>query len=283
MSNAVNPRRTFFDRSARSTRRIANSRRRASTRSSNSRTRGRARDAARGLVVDRQRIRPHPHLAVAADHHAALEVDLEVQQVAAALEEVAPVGARVEADDVVGQQAVVDLLAQRRRQHSPGVRLRPRDVHEVVQEDVRARLADHRRQRVEVVVVDHHDRLVGAVDLVDHGLGQVAVDLLVAVLERIDLVPADVRRVAQVPEVVLDEPEHRVGDDVVEAVVGVRVGLHEADPERAALRRFHLERLPAVLARDVEVLRRSSPTRSRSRRDARPGRSAPSPARRSRA
>ena len=178
----------------------------------------------------------------------------------------------MEADDVVGQQAVVDLLAQRGRQHAPRVRLRPRDVHEVVQEDVRPRLADHRRQRVEVVVVDHHDRLVLALDLVDHGLGQVAVDDLVAILERVHLVPADVRRVAQVPEVVLDEPEHRVGDDVVEAVVGVVVGLDEADPERAALGRLDLERLAAVLARDVDVLvghRGGDPDRVAVRREAR--------------
>ena len=96
------------------------------------------RGLARRLVVDRQRIGAHPHLAVLEVHDAALHVDLEVHQVAAALQEVAPVGARVEADDVVGEQAVEDLLADPLRQHAPGVRLRPRDVDEVVQEDVRA-------------------------------------------------------------------------------------------------------------------------------------------------
>ena len=116
-------------------------------------------DQPRGLVVDRQRIGPHPHLALAEAHHAALEVDLEVHQVAAALQEVAPVGAGVKADDVVGQQAREDLLADPRRQHPPGVGLRPGDVDEVVQEDVRARAAHEVGQRVEVVVVDHHDRL----------------------------------------------------------------------------------------------------------------------------
>src|SRR5919107_517874 len=104
MSKAVNPRRTFFERSARSTRRMENSRRRESTRSSSSRTRGR-----------RATVR------------------------------------------------------------------------------------------------------------------EVAVDLLVALLEGEHLVPADVRRVAQVPQVVLDEPQQRVGDDVVEAVVGVLVADHQAD------------------------------------------------------
>jgi hypothetical protein len=105
-----------------------------------------------------------------------------------------------------------------------------------------------------VVVVDHHDRLVLAVDLVDHRAREVPVDRLVALLERVDLVAADVRGVAQVPQVVLDEPEHRVGDDVVEAVVGLGVGLDEPHAERAALRRLDLERLASVLARDVDVL-----------------------------
>ena len=160
----------------------------------------------------------------------------------------------MEADDVVRQQALVDLLADRVREHPPGVRLGPRDVDEVVEEDVRARLADHPGQRVEVVVVDHHDGLFLALDLVDHGLGQVPVDGLVAVVEGLHLVPADVRRVAQVPEVVLDEPEHRVGDDVVEAVVGLGVALDEAHAEGAALGRLDLERLAVVLAGDVDVL-----------------------------
>ena len=48
------------------------------------------------------------------------------------------------------------------------------------------------------------------------------VDDLVAVLPGLDLLAADVRRVGEVPEVVLDEPQHRVRDHVVEAVVGAR-------------------------------------------------------------
>ena len=253
MSNAVKPRRTFLDRSARSTRRIENSRRRAQhllLELAHARPAG---DAARRLVVDRQRVRADPHLAVVDVDDAVLEVDVQVQEVAAAEQEVAPVRTRVEADDVVGQQPVVDLVADRRREHAPGVRLGPRDVDEVVQEDVRPRLADHRRQRVEVVVVDHHDRLVLALDLVHDRARQVRVDPLVALVEGHDLVMADVRRVAQVPQVVLDEPEHRVGDDVVEAVVGLVVGLDEADAERAALGRLDLERPAVVLARHVHV------------------------------
>jgi hypothetical protein len=106
----------------------------------------------------------------------------------------------------------------------------------MVQERVRPGAPDHRRQRVELVVVDHHDRLVDPVDLLEHRLREVLVDDVVAVLERLDLVAADVRGVGEVPEVVLDEPQHRVGEDVVEAVVGLVVGLDEAHAVGAALR-----------------------------------------------
>ena len=141
----------------------------------------------------------------------------------------------------------------------------------MVQEDVGLLAPDDRRQRVEVVVVDHYDRGVLVGDLLEHGVGEVLVDGLVAVLERLDLVAADVGRVALVPEVVLDEPEHRVGDDVVEAVVGLGVGLDEAHAEGPALRRLDLERPAAVLARDLDVLvghRRGDPDRVAVRREA---------------
>ena len=151
----------------------------------------------------------------------------------------------MEADDVVGQQPLVELVADAVGQHAPRVRLRPRDVHEVVQEDVRPRAADDRRQRVQVVVVHHHDGLLDPVDLLDDRLGEVVVDHLVAVVEGLDLAAPHVRGVGEVPEVVLDEPQHRVGDDVVEAVVGLGIGGDEphlvlaarrgADPDRAAV------------------------------------------------
>jgi hypothetical protein len=199
--------------------------------------------------VDRERVGAHPRLmAAVVPDDAAVEVDVVAHQVSAALQEVPPVGARVEADDVVGQEAVVDLGADVARQHPPGVGLRPWDVDEVVQERI-APLAPHqRRQRVEVVVVDHHDRLVTVGDLVQHRPRQVLVDDVVAELERLDLVAPDVRRVGQVPQVVLDEPQHRVREHVVEAVVGVRLGGDELDPVLRPVRRLDRER-PAVVAR----------------------------------
>ena len=141
----------------------------------------------------------------------------------------------------------------RPREHAPGVALRPRDVDEVVQEDVGPGAAHEAGQRVEVVVVDHHHRVVDAVDLLDHGLGEVLVDDVVAVLEGLDLVAPHVRGVAEVPEVVLDEPQHRVGEDVVEAVVGVGVGGHEAHLVLAPARRLDRERPTARLVGAAHV------------------------------
>ena len=215
-------------------------------------------------MVDRQRVGPHPDLALAEAHHAALEVDLEVHQVAAALQEVAPVGAGVEADDVVGEQAREDLLADPRRQHPPGVGLGPGDVDEVVQEDVRARSAHEVGERVEVVVVDHHDRLRCTLELLHDRAREVLVDGVVAELEGLDLLAADVGRVGEVPEVVLDEPQHRVGEHVVEAVVGLGVGDDQPHLELAARPASAPGRPPGVLARDLGVVlvhRRGDPDR----------------------
>ena len=145
----------------------------------------------------------------------------------------------MKADDVVGQQAREDLLADAAGQHAPGVRLGPGDVDEVVQEDVRAGAADEVRERVEVVVVDHHDRFAGVLDLLDDRPGEVLVDDVVAELEGLDLLAADVGGVGEVPQVVLDEPQHRVGEHVVEAVVGLGVADDEAHLVLAAGGRAH--------------------------------------------
>ena len=230
MSKAVKPRSTFFDRSARSTRRIRWSRRRRRISSSCSGDLLARGDRVEALGVDRQRVGAHPGLATVVEHRPALEVGVELHQLAAALEEVVAVGARVEADDVVGEQSLEDLLAHLGGQDAPGVRLRPGDVDEVVEEDVGPRRADQRRTGVEVVVVDHHERLVrGPRSRRARRSREVVVDPLVAVLPGLALLDADVRHVRQVPQVVLDEPEDRVRDHVVEAVVGVGVGRDQPD------------------------------------------------------
>ncbi len=154
----------------------------------------------------------------------------------------------------LAKQAGEDLLADPRGQHPPGVGLGPGNVDEVVQEDVRTGFAHEIGERVEVVVVDHHDRLLTTVELLDDRAREVLVDDVVAELEGLDLLAADVGCVGQIPQVVLDEPQHRVGEDVVEAVVGVRVGDDEPHLELAAGGGAHGEGLPVVLARDLGVV-----------------------------
>ena len=65
----------------------------------------------------------------------------------------------------------------------------------MVQEHVWAGAAHEVRQRVQVVVVHHHDRLGHALQLLHHRPREVVVDGVVAELERLDLLAADVRRV----------------------------------------------------------------------------------------
>ena len=205
---------------------------------------------------------------------APLVVDVGLQQFVAATDEVDAVGVGVEADDVVGEHAAENRLADPARQDAPAIGLGPGDVDEVMQKGVRAGLADHPRGGVEVVVVQHHQRPLAPLDLAQHGSGDVAVDGLVAEVPGVELLLADVGRVGEVPEVVLDEPEDRVGDHVVEALVGFGVGADQQHPVVDAVDR-ELGRSAALFAdRDVLVgHRRGDPERvavgdeSRERRD----------------
>src|ERR671934_381096 len=144
---------------------------------------GRARRELLELVrVDRDRVRsdedpPAPVLG-------ALEVGLEgrAEDVEAAAEEIPPPAARVEADDVVREHAVVDRAPDGLGEHVPVVRLRPRDVHEVRERRVRRLVADHARREVEVVVVEEDGRLGLALELGEHRIREPAVDGHVAAL-----------------------------------------------------------------------------------------------------
>ena len=75
----------------------------------------------------------------------------------------------------------VDVLADVGGEHPPGVGLGPRDVDEVVQEEVWASAPDVLRRHVEVVVVQHHDGIRVVADLLEHRSGEVAIDPAVAV------------------------------------------------------------------------------------------------------
>ena len=111
--------------------------------------------AMQSFGVDRQRIRPDQSLATVMGHGQLVVIDLQVQQSLAAGQEVDAVVGSVKADDVVAEQPIEDRLTDAARQHPPGIRLWPGDVHEVIGEGVRSGGANHRRSRVQVVVVNH--------------------------------------------------------------------------------------------------------------------------------
>src|SRR5205823_13682440 len=78
-------------------------------------------DAPERVRGDRQRVGAHPGLTALEVDHARCFVDVQVEQLPAAEQEVAPVQVRVEADDVVRQNPLVEVLAHVARQHAPRV------------------------------------------------------------------------------------------------------------------------------------------------------------------
>ena len=285
MSKAVKPRSTFFERSARSTRMIRCSRRRAQHLAP--RARRPPRDAAarsQPLGVDRERVGADPGLAAVVEDRAALEVDVELHQLAAAAEEVAAVGAGVEADDVVGEHARGRSPRGSGRAGSASCRAGTRGCGRSGGGRRRARSSRIMPGAgVEVVVVEHHQRLApGPRSALEHRRGDVVVDRPCSRVPGVELLLADVGRVGEVPEVVLDEPEDRVGDHVVEAVVGARVAADQADLGSRSPSSSTSTGPPSPPRRRRRP-RRSSPRRSRARRGARRGRRARSPGRRRRA
>ncbi len=112
--------------------------------------------------------------------------------------------------------------------------------------------------------MEHHQRLAVVGDRLQHRLGDVAVDHRVALVPGVGLLLADVGRVGEVPEVVLDEPQDRVGDHVVEAVVGDGLALDQEHVVGDAVE-LERDRLAVGLAGDGDVLvghRRGDPERA---------------------
>ena len=149
--------------------------------------------------------------------------------------EVDPPAVGVEPDHVVREEPVVDRGPHPLREHVPVVRLRPRDVDEMREQRVRRTVADESRREIEVVVVEEHRRLGCRVQLLDDRVREPLVHPRVAVCPRVLERDVDRRRVRKLPEVVLQEPEHRVRDDVVEPVVRRRVVLDEPQPDGRAV------------------------------------------------
>jgi hypothetical protein len=105
--------------------------------------------------------------------------------------------------------------------------------------------ADEPRRRVEVVVVEEDRRVRLALELVEHGLGEVPVDGDVPLLPRVVERLVDLGRRGQAPQVVLHEPQDGVGDDVVVPVVRSRVVGDEPQPIRRAVL-CHLVQCPVL-------------------------------------
>ena len=120
---------------------------------------------------------------------------------------------------------------------APQVRLGPGDVDEQGDEGpIAESLADEERGHVELVVVKEDGGRVVALGGLHHGGGEAAVDGDVALIPGTPRIVSEVRRVREVVEAVLDEPEQGVGELVVHQVVGLGVVFDEPDAQV-----FHLE------------------------------------------
>ncbi len=126
----------------------------------------------------------------------------------------------MEADDVIRQQPVVDRVAHLRRQDPPVVRLGPRDVDEVRERRVRRLFSDEPRRQIEVVVVEEHRGVGFGLELFENGGGEAFVDADIPLLPGVAEAVVERGGVGELPEVVLEEPQHRIRDHVVEPVVG---------------------------------------------------------------
>ena len=142
----------------------------------------------------------------------------------------------------------------RLRQHPPDVRPGPGDVDEVGQRHVRPRFPDVPRRQIQVVVVEEHRRVGLAFELGERRVREGPVDGDVAPVPGVIEALVDVRGVGEPPEVVLEKPERRVRDDVVEPVVGRRVVSNEPQAVRRPVARDLFDRLSAGLDDDGAVL-----------------------------
>ena len=223
------------------------------------------------LGVDRDRRRDDARPTLQVFGRPEPEVPLGAEHVDGAAQEGEPPAVRVEADDVVCEEPVVDREPHVRRQDPPVVGLRPRDVHEVRQHRVGRRLPDEPRREVEVVVVKKNGRVRLGLEFLEHGVGEALVDADVPLLPRVPHGVIDGRRVRELPQVVLEKPEDRICDDVVEPVVLALVVSHQPESKLRAVPRGFLDRLrgsDAVLVADRtgdpgDVVMRDQPAQGR--------------------
>jgi hypothetical protein len=170
--------------------------------------------------IDGDRMHRHERPLPVPCRRALGEVGLGAGEIGRGPQEVEPPAVGVEADHVVREHALVNRAPDRVGEDVPVVRLRPGNVDEVRKERLGRPLADGPRRQVEVVVVEEDGRFRLQLELLEHGLGERFVHAHVALVPGVLERDVERRRVRQLPEVVLQEPQHRVRDDVVEPVVG---------------------------------------------------------------
>ncbi len=144
--------------------------------------------------------------------------------------------------------------AHRLRKDTPVVRLGPRYVDEVGDRLIRGAIADESRGQVVVIVVEE-DRGPGlALEFGDDHLRDAPVDSRVALCPGVVDPCVDVRCVREPPEVVLDEPQDRVGNHVVIEVVRLGIVGDEPQPVRRPVGRVLHDRLAMRFLRHLMIL-----------------------------
>src|SRR5581483_4580647 len=114
----------------------------------------------------------------------------------------------------------------------------PGDVGEVEDGGFRQALSHVGGGQIEVVVLKHDVGSGAAAGCLDNGLGEGLVDADVAVVPGLVDRTADVRGTGGVPHEMLQEPEQRVGEGVIEALVDGARHLHEVDVD-LRIRQLH--------------------------------------------
>ena len=137
------------------------------------------------------------------------------------VQELGRVAIGLQPHDVRGEQPFADRPAHRLRQDLPDARRRPRNMGEVEDRRVRTALADAFRGEVEVVVLEQEHRSFGARRRLHRGVREQPVRGLVTRAPGVHDAPVDVGLVRQGVHLVLQEPEQRIGDDLVVALVDV--------------------------------------------------------------
>jgi hypothetical protein len=182
--------------------------------------------------INRDRVAPDPDGAAAVEGGLLAKVDGQPHVLLAGQQEVAHIRVGLQTDDVGREQAIHDLLAHVARQHLPVLRSRPWNMDEVLKDRIGKLATDESGNQVKVVIVrEDQGTLAATACLANDLLGEELVDPTVS------LVPGEVGTVVehgglgQVPEVVLNKPEQRVGDRVVVKVISQTWGIDPAHLE----------------------------------------------------